>query len=119
MTSPPESYPEKHRDAAESPRATPVYKRWFQTRFQKTNKNEATQSLDRLSVESGRPTSLVNSQSQPTANIAKNGPSRMAAGQRVRVSVSFFGREKVCGMSDEASQRSVAKPVNWVRHSVL
>ena len=94
MTSPPES--ENHRDAAESSRVTPVFKRWLQTRFKKTNENQA---------------------SQPTANITKKAPSRMAAARRVRVSI-FLSRQKVCDMSDEVSQRTVAKPVNWVRCSV-
>jgi hypothetical protein len=119
MTSPPESYPEKPRDAVESPRVPPVSKRWFRTRFKKINKNQASKPPDRLSTKFGHPVRLgFDSQSQPTANVAQNGPSRYAAGQRQAVSVLFFGRQQVWGMSDEASQRSVAKPVNWVRCSV-
>ena len=40
----------------------------------------------------------------------------MAAGQRQRVGVFFFGRQY--GMSDEASQRTVSRSVNWVREPV-
>jgi hypothetical protein len=83
----------------------------------KTNKNPALQP-DQLSTESGQPVDRFHSQSQPTANVALKGPSKMAAGKRVRVSVFFLGRQMVCGMSDEASQRAVAKPVNLVRCSV-
>ena len=118
MTSSPESYPEKHHDAAESPRVAPVSKRWFQTRFKKAYRNQASQPPDQLSTKSSRPANLCNSQSQLTANIAKEVPSRMAAAQRVRVSGFSFGRKKVFGLSDETSQRTVAKPVNWVRCSV-
>ena len=117
MTSPPESYPEKHRDAAESSKVTPVFKRWFQTRFKRTGKNQTSQPPDQLSTKSGHPVNLgFDSQSQPTENIAKIEPSTMAAGKRVRVSDFFFGRQKVCGMPDEISQRAVA--VNLVRYSV-
>ena len=112
MTSPAE--PENHCDAIESSRVTPVFKKWFQTRFEKVNKNQASQPADQPSIKSGRP---VNSRSQPAANIAQKGPSRFAAGQRARVSV-FFGRQQVYGMSDEVSQRSVGKSVDWVRCSV-
>ena len=119
MTSPPESYPEKHRDAAKSSRATEVFKRWFQTRFEKTNKNQASQPPDQLSTKADRPVDLrFNYQPQPAANIAKAGRSRMAAPQRAQVSVFFFCRQEVCGMSDEASQQTVAELVNGVRRSV-
>jgi hypothetical protein len=118
MTSPPESYPGKPHDAVASPRVPPVSKRWFRTRFKKINKNQASQPPDRLSTKSGQPIDRVGSQSQPTENIAQNRSSRYAAGKRQAVSVFFFGRQQVCGMSDEVSQRSVAKPVNWVRCSV-
>jgi hypothetical protein len=116
MTFPPG--PENHRDGAESSSVTPVFKRWFQTRFANSNKNQASQPSDQLSAKSGRPVNTFNPQSEPTANITKGGLSRMAAGQRVRVSAFFFGIQQVCSMSDEASQRAVAKPVNWVRYSV-
>jgi hypothetical protein len=117
MISPPE--PEKHRDTGESSKVTPIFKRWLQTRFKKTNKNHASQLREQLSTESGQPVNLrFDYQSQPTANIPIKAPSRMAAAQRVRVSVFFFGRQQVCGMSDQASQRSIAKPVIWVRCSV-
>ena len=119
LASPPESYPTTHRDAAQSSRFKPGFKGWLQTRFQKTNKNQASQPLDQLSTKYGRLVHLrFDSQSQPTANIANKGPARMAAGQRVRVSVFFFDRQYVCGTSDEASQRTVARPVNMVRCSV-
>ena len=115
MTSPPE--PEKHRDAAESSSVTPVFKR-LQTKFKKTNKIQVSQPPDQLSTKSGRPVNPLISQSQPTASVAKETPSRMATGQCMRVSVFFLGGQKMCGMSDEASQRAVARPVNWVRCSV-
>ena len=96
--SPPESYPE-HRDAAEPSRVTPVSKRWFRMRFKKTNKSQASQPQDQLSTKSSHPINPgFDSQSQPTANIAKKGPSTMAAGKRVRVSVFCFGRQKLCGV---------------------
>ena len=69
-------------------------------KFEKINKNQASQQPDQLPTNSGCP---VDSQSQPAATIAQRGPSRMAAGQCVRVSVFLFGRQKVYGMSDEAS----------------
>ena len=95
------------------------FKRWLQTRFKKTNKNQASQPPDQLSTQSDRPVNpRFDFQSEPTANITTKPPSRMAATQRARVSIFFFGRQQVCGMSDEASQRTVAKPVNWVRYSV-
>jgi hypothetical protein len=117
MTSPPESYPEKHRDTAESPRVPPVSK-WLQTRFKKAKKNQASQPPDRLSTKSGQVVDLLDSQSQPTANTTRNGRSRFSAGQRQAVSVFFFGRQQVCCMSDEVSQRTVGKSVDWVRCSV-
>ena len=116
MNSPPESYPD-HREAGESSRATPVSKRWFRTRFKKTNKSQASQPPDQLSTKSSHPIDPgFDSQSQPTASIAKKGPSTMAAGKRVRVSVFCFGRQKMCGVPDEVSQRAVA--VDLVRYSV-
>jgi hypothetical protein len=117
VTSPLESYPEKPRDTAESPRVPPVSKRWFRTRFKKINKNQASQPPDQLSTNSGHPIDRVGSQTQPTENIAQNRPSRYAAGKRQAVSVFFFGRQQVCGMSNEVSQRSVGKSVDWVRCS--
>jgi hypothetical protein len=117
MTSPPESYPEKHRDTAESPRVPPVFKR-LQTRFKNAKKNQASQPPDQVSTKSGQLVDLLDSRSQPTANIARNGPSRFSAGQRQAVSVFFFGRRQVCCMSDEVSQRTVGKSVDWVRCSV-
>ena len=116
MTSPPRSYPEKHRDTAESSRVPPVFK-WLQTRFKQTKKNWALQPPDQLSTGSGPPLNLSNSQGQATANIVQNGPARFAAGQRVRVSVFFFGRQRcvVCLMK-YVCQRAVA--VNLVRRSV-
>ena len=91
MTPPPEPYPEKHRDTPESSRVTQVFKKWLQTRFKKTNNNRASQLPDQPPTKAGRPVNLFNSQSQSTANIAQNGPSRYAAGQRVRVSVFSIG----------------------------
>ena len=89
MTSPPE--PEKRCDAAASSRGTPVFKKWFQTRLAKTNKNQASQPPDQFSTKPGRPLDpRFNPQSQPTLDIAQNGPSRFAAGKRVRVSVFFY-----------------------------
>jgi hypothetical protein len=117
MTSPPE--PVKHHDTGESSRVTPVSKRWFRAIFKKIIKNQASQPPEQLSTKSGHPVKLgFDSQSQPTASIAQNRSSRYAAGKRQAVSVFFFGRQQVCGVSDEVSQRSVAKPVNWVRCSV-
>ena len=92
MTSPPENHPEKHLDAAESSRVTPVFKTWFQTRFKKTNKNQASKQPDHFSNRSGQPVNLSNSQAQVTTNTAQSGPSRFAAGKRVRVSAVFFDR---------------------------
>ena len=118
MTSPTVSYPEQHRDATQSSRVPPVFKR-LQTRFKKTNKNRAVQPPDQLPTESGQPINLrFDSQSQPVADIANGGRSTMAEGRRQRVSVFFFGRQHVCGISNEASQRSVSRAVNWVRYSV-
>ena len=51
----PGSYPEKHRDTSESSRITPVFKRWFQTRFKRSNRNQASRPPDQLSTKSGRP----------------------------------------------------------------
>ena len=85
--------------------------------FKRTNRNQASRPPDQLSTKSGRPPNPSNSRSQPTANTAQEGLSRMAAGKRVRVSV-FFGSQQVCSMSDEVSQRAVAKPVKLVRCSV-
>ena len=118
VTPPPESYPEQHRDTVGSSRVTSVFKQWFQPRLKKTNRNQASQLPDPLSTKSGQPINPFNSLSQPIANIELKEPSRMAAGQRERVSISFLGRQKMCGMSDGASQRTVAKPVIWVRCSV-
>ena len=82
MTSPPD--PENHRDAIEPSTVTPASKRWFRMRFKKTNKTQASQPQDQLSTKSGHPVSLgFDSQSQPTVNITKKGPSTMAAGKRV------------------------------------
>ena len=119
MASPPGSYPEKHHDTAESSRVPPVFKR-LQTIFKKTKKDQASQPPNQLSTKSGRPVDFrLTSQLQPPADITKGGPSRFAAGKRVRVSVFlFFGRQQVCSISDEASQRVVAKPINLVRCSV-
>jgi hypothetical protein len=117
MTSPPESYPEKYHDTAESSRVPSVFKR-LQTRFKRTKKNQASQPPDQHSAKSGQLIDLFNSQSQPTANIAYNGRSRFSAGQRQAVSVFFFGRRQVCCMSDEVSQRTVGKSVDWVRRSI-
>ena len=112
MTSPPESYPEQHRDATQSFRVIPLFKR-LQTRFRKTNKNKASQPPDRLPTVSGRPVDLrLDSQSQPTA---QKGLSSMAETRRQRVSVFLFGKQHVCGMSDEASQRTVSRVVKWVQ----
>ena len=114
MTSPPESCPEQHRDATQSSRVTPFFKR-LQTRFTKTDKKQAVQPADQHSTESGQPANLrFDSRSQPTAHIAKTGPPTMAEGRRRPVSVIFFGREMVCGMSDEASQNTVGRAVKWV-----
>ena len=119
MTTPPESYPEKHRDAAESSRVTPVFKRWFQTRFVKTSKNQASQPLYQLSTKSGRPLDLRSgSQLQPTADIAEGARWTMAAGKRSRVSVFFLGRQMMCSMSNKTSQRVVAVAIDPVRCSV-
>jgi hypothetical protein len=114
MTSPLESYPEKHRDAAESSRGTLVFKRWFQTRLAKTNKNQASQPPDQLSTKSGRPFDLrFNSQLQPTADIAKGGPSRFAAGKRVRVSISsLVDNSCVVCLTKHLSERS-QNPSIW------
>ena len=117
MTPPPG--PEQHRDTAESFRATPLFRR-LQARFWKTNKKQASQPPDPLSTESGQPVNLrFDSRSRPTTNIAQKGPSRMAAGQRVRVSVFFFSDwQMMCGMPDKASQRAVAVAIDPVRCSV-
>ena len=117
MTSPPG--PEQHRDAAESSRVTPLFKR-LQTRFRKANKKQASQPPDPLSTEPGQPVDpRFDSQSRPTAHIAQKGPSRMAAGQRVRVSVFLFSDwQMMCGMPDKASQRAVAVAIDPVRCSV-
>ena len=89
MDSPPGSYPEIHRDTAESSRVPPVFKR-LQTIFKKTKKDQASQPPDQLSTKSGRPVDFrLNSQLQPPVDITKGGPSRFAAGKRVRVSVFF------------------------------
>jgi hypothetical protein len=119
MISPPELHPEKHRDTAESSGVTLVFKskRWLYKRFEKTNKNQTSQRPDQLSTKSGQ-LDLLDSQSRPTVNIARNGPSRFAAGQRQPVSVVSFGRQQVCGLSDDESQRTVGKSVNWVCCSV-
>ena len=94
ITSPPD--PENRRDAIEPSKVTPASKRWFRMRFKKTNKTQASQPQDQLSTKSAHPVNLgFNSQSQPTVNIAKKGPSTMAAGKRVRVSVFCFGRQGV------------------------
>ena len=115
MTSPPHSCPEQHPDAAKSSRVTPFFKR-LQTRFKKTDKKQAVQPPDRLSTETGQPVNLSpDSQSQPTA---QKGLSSMAETRRQRVSVFFFGRQHVYGMSDEVSQRTVSRAVKWVRCSV-
>jgi hypothetical protein len=116
MTFPPE--PEKHRDTGESPSVMPVSKRWFWARFKKIHKNQASQPPDQLSTKSGHPIDRVGSQTQPTEHIAQNRSSRYAPGKRQAVSVFFFGRQQVCGMSNEVSQRSVGKSVDWVRCSV-
>ena len=113
MTSPPET--ERHHDATESSRVTPLFKR-LQTRFRK---NRASQPPNQHSAESGQPANLrFGSQSQLTAHIARAGPSTVAEGRRRPVSVFFFGRDKVCGMSDEAPQNTVGRRVKWVRCSV-
>ena len=118
MSSPPESHPGQHRDAAQSSRAIPVFKR-LQARFKKTNKIQASHPPGQLSTTLGRPPDhRFNSQSQPTGDIATGRRSTMAAGQRVRVSVFFFGRQMTCGMSDKASQRVVAVRIDPVRCSV-
>jgi hypothetical protein len=117
MTSPLE--PDKHRDTGESSRVAQEFRRWFRPRFEKINKNQASKLPDQPPTKFGHPLKLgFDSQSQPTANIAQNGPSRFAAGKRQAVSAFFFGRQKVFRTSDEVSQRSVGKSVDWVRCSV-
>ena len=114
MPRPPELHRETPCDVGESSRVTPAFTTWFQTRFKKTYENQASQPSDQLSTKSGHPVNLgCNSQSQPTANIAQNGQSRFAAGKRSRVSVFLFDRQRVCGMSDKVSQRTIG--VNLVR----
>jgi hypothetical protein len=121
VTSPPESYPAKPRDAAESPRVTPVSKRWFRTRFKKINKSQASQPPDRLSTKSGHPVKPgFDSQSQPTASIAQNRPSRYAAGQRQAVSISSSvdNRCVVCltkYFSDRSENPSIGFVVQFIR----
>ena len=95
ITTPPELYPMKHRDAAESSGVTLVFQRWLQTRFRKINKNQVSQPPDQLFTESGRPVNLFNSQSQVTANITKKALSRMAGATHEAVGIFFFGRPGV------------------------
>ena len=118
MTSPPGSYPEKHRDTAESSRVPPVFKR-LQTRFKQNKKNRALQPPDQLSTGPGPPLNLSNSHGRATVNIVQNEPSRFVAGKRVRVSVVCFGRQRcvVCLMK-YVSERSpsiwfVVQFVRW------
>ena len=116
MISPPE--PETHRGAAESSRIRPLFKR-LQTRFRKTNKNGASQlePLDQLSTKSGQPFNTFNSRSQPTASIAKKGPSLMAATQRVRVSVFFFVDKRcVVRLTKHLSEWSQYASIRFVVH---
>ncbi|KAH0832252.1 hypothetical protein J3R83DRAFT_13227 [Lanmaoa asiatica] len=77
----PKACPEEPLDAPSSSKGISMLERWFQLRFKKTNKNQAEQ----FSAKSARP---ANSQSQPTVNTANDGPSWMAATQRVKRAVA-------------------------------
>jgi len=102
------SSPKKPRNAPNSSNDFSSIKRWLQARFEKTNKNQGTQLPDQLSTRSGRPVNLrLNSKSRPTENTTKKGPPRMAAGQRVRVSIFFIGRQTVMAcLTSYLSERS-------------
>ena len=118
MTSPPQSYPEQHQDTAQSSRVTPLFKR-LRMRFRKTNKNKGPQPSNQHFTGFGQLADLrFDSQAQPITHVAKTGPSIIAEGRRQRVSVFSFDRQKVCSMSDNASQRVVAVRIHPVRCSV-
>ena len=113
MASPPGSYPEKHHDTAESSRVPPVFKR-LQTIFKKTKKDQASQLPNQLSTKSGRPVDFrLASQLQPPADITKGGPSRFAAGKRVRVSVFFFGRHRYVACLTKHLSEWSQNPLIW------
>jgi len=95
IVSPPEtSSPKKHPDTPDSSEGISALERWLQARFRRTNKTWGSHPPDQLATSSVRPVNLrFNSQSQSRENTPKKGPPTMAAGQRVRVSVLFAGRQ--------------------------
>jgi len=115
IISPPETPPpKKPLDTPNSSQGISALERLLPARFKRINKNRGSQPPDQLATKSGRLVDLgFNSQSRSRENTPKRGPPTMAAGQRVRVSILFAGRQTIL-VSDELSQRAVAKPVNWV-----
>ena len=67
---------------------TPMFKRWLQTRFRRSNKDAASHKPNRLSGKSRQPAEHQSPSHLPTRVDATNeGPSWMATGKRKRVSV--------------------------------
>lgn len=117
MTYPPEvPCAEDHHDTAKLPESIPMVKGWLQTVTRRGDKNQASHRPDRLSREPTQPAyprSHSNSRMKGnTAAAITLGPPRIgiiAAAERRLVSVLFFGKQRVHGVSDEPHQRTVAK----------
>lgn len=87
-----------------------VAKRWLQTVIKRGNKNQNSHQPDGISRDPGRAANPRSRSNSPAAgNTSNERPSWMAAGQRVRVSVLFFCRQMVRGVSDETISASGRK----------
>ena len=85
VTYPPLARAEEHVDTLESSHGIRKFTNWVQTRTKKRNKDSTLHDPDRVPEKSRRPS---DGQSPPAAraDATSEGPSRMAAGQRVPVS---------------------------------
>ena len=88
---PPFPRAEENIDAVESSHGITKIKKWIQIRIKKSNKDPTSHKPDRVTTKARRPADpRPPSQSPARVNATNEGPSRMAAGQRVPVSTLPF-----------------------------
>ena len=118
VTYPPLPRAEEHVDAAESSRGIGKLKLWIQMRTKKNNKDPTSHKPNRITTKARRPADpQPPSQSPARVNATNEGPSRMAAGQRVPASTFFDRRSDVMRLTYHLSEWSRHR--SWIRMPLL
>lgn len=94
---------EKRHDTAKSFGSIPMVKRWLQTVIGRGDKKVLHQPEQSSKEPVGPANPQSHSNSPARGSAANKKPSRMAAAQRMPVSVLFFGGQMMCGVSDYLS----------------